>query len=148
MLTQLEGVEELLHSVWKVMLRSELSPGQDIAEGAEPAGDALYYEATIRGEWNGRVVLGCPQEHAIQLLAKAYPSLSNGRSAQDLVAELVNIVTGNLKGAIGGDTVQSTPESISVEGSWPTHSEQSLVRMICLSDGHPVLLAVLAEPGD
>jgi len=148
MLVQSENVEQLVQSVWRVMLQSELSAGQPLEAGADPLGNALYFEASIRGEWNGRVVLGCTRDHAQELLSKAArrsEESSDKRMAEDLVAELVNIVTGNLKGSIGGDTVQSTPVAISSDESHPAPGEQSLLRLCCDSDGNPVLLAVMTQ---
>jgi CheY-specific phosphatase CheX len=123
-----------------------LEDGHGVVATAAEDPDLLRCVARITGEWNGRVILVCGRAHARTLLANALRMKEaevEGDMVEDLVAELLNIVTGNLKGAMPGDTIQSTPELISRADARPQPSEKCILELECQSGEHPVWLFVM-----
>jgi CheY-specific phosphatase CheX len=146
MTLQPQNVQSLLQSVWQLLLKSPLDDGDGAVVTAADDPDLLRFMARINGEWNGRVILICGRSHARTLLANALRLAEDAvesEMVEDLVAELLNIVTGNLKGAMPGDTIQSTPQLISSEEAEPKASEKCVLELECQSGDHPVWLSVM-----
>jgi CheY-specific phosphatase CheX len=77
------------------------------------ADDALAAEVTLRGDWNGSVRLVCDPATADRLartmLAVNSQTTLPDRDVHDALGEVVNIVGGNVKGALGGQTSLGLP---------------------------------------
>jgi hypothetical protein len=143
---QPQNVQNLLQSVWQLLLKSPLEDGFGTVATAADDPDLLRYMARISGQWNGRVILGCGRSHAKTLLASALRMSEDSVEddmVEDLVAEVLNIVTGNLKGAMPGDTMQGTPEKIDAAAGQMEMGETCILELECQSAGHPVWLKVI-----
>ena len=107
--------EALLHAaidqVWSAMLYTSAEPW--------PAGRAARFETglqaqiELRGDWTGRLVLTCDSGVATQI-AGALLGTPAGEElpavdVHDAVGEVLNVVGGSVKGALGGITSLGLP---------------------------------------
>jgi len=105
-----ELVRAVVDQVWESLLGAEVLPWY----GEGPVAPAvLQAEVTLTGDWNGLVRIGCAQGAAegiaaAMLMAGADEVLA-AEDVHDAVGEVVNVVGGNVKGALLGDTALGLP---------------------------------------
>lgn len=137
-------VHAAFEQVWGSMLFTALEPWP---EGA-PAelGDGVQAQIELRGDWNGRIVLTCDLEVANQMAAAmlgapAEETLPH-EDVTDAVGEVLNVVGGSVKGALGGVMALGLP------GVTPSTSRPSADRCMIISwHGAPVFVEVLPDEG-
>jgi len=102
-----EIVCELTRLVWRTML------GLDASDRAEPAeGDELTTSVDISGAWVGTVSITCSPALAKHLAATMLACPQDDATAadvRDVIAELTNVVGGNMKGVLPGPSKLSIP---------------------------------------
>jgi len=120
-------VHAAIEQVWGSMLFEAAEPWPTDVPADFETGLQAHIE--IRGGWNGRLVLTCDSVVATQISAAL---LGMGPDEQvdeidvhDAVGEVLNVVGGSVKGAIGGAMTLGLP-GVRASASPPT-SEESLV---------------------
>jgi chemotaxis protein CheX len=105
-LTQTELVEAIrtaTHEVFSMMLSMELTPSEMFVEKEEPApASGVVSLIGLAGPWVGSGSLSCTAEFACKiashLLDTEYPSMNE--DVLDAVAEVTNMIVGNVKSAL------------------------------------------------
>lgn len=102
-------VEQVVQSICSTMLNIEMVR---VEEGVPPNQDSLVASIQITGEWVGSVVLGlCPA--AARAAAAAMLKMSDEEvttaDQEDVAAELVNMIGGNMKSLLPGPSCLSLP---------------------------------------
>ena len=109
------GITE--HSVLAILAEALSSfPEPSLPDGS-PAPDAqtVFGQASLAGAWNGAVTLQVPVPLASSLTSALFAIPASEISAAeraDVVAELCNVVAGNLKGLIQGRVTLSLPTAL------------------------------------
>jgi CheY-specific phosphatase CheX len=78
---------------------------------------SVFGKASLTGAWNGTVTLNVPVSVASSLTSALFAIPAGEISAADradVVAELCNVVAGNLKGLIQGEVTLSLPTALEV----------------------------------
>jgi hypothetical protein len=91
-------------------------PEPSLPDGSSaPDAQAIFSQASLTGIWNGTVTLRVPVAVASSLTSALFAIPAGEISAAeraDVVAELCNVVAGNLKGLIQGGVTLSLPTSL------------------------------------
>lgn len=98
-----EAIRTATHEVFSMMLNLELTPGEVFVEKEEPApASGVVSLIGLAGPWVGSGSLSCTAEFACKiashLLDTAYPSMNE--DVLDAVAEVTNMIIGNVKSAL------------------------------------------------
>ncbi len=142
-----ELVRAVVDQVWESLLGAEVVPWY----GEDPvAPPALQAQVTLTGDWNGLVRLGCAEGAAegiaaAMLMAGADEELPP-EDVHDAVGEVVNVVGGNVKGALLGDTALGLPRVL----TGPDHDTRTVAAVPvsrCVLDWHglPVTVEVFTH---
>jgi chemotaxis protein CheX len=106
-------IEQVVQSVFSTMLNIDLARVEDTG----PAdGESLISTIQISGQWVGSIVLGLsPTLSRAAVAAMLQISLAEVTEVdqQDVAAELVNMIGGNLKGLLPGPSSLSLPMIVS-----------------------------------
>ena len=137
-----EEIFQLTGTIWESMLSLPLEP--ESGSGETPGASAARSTAAcvqITGAWNGAVLLDCPAElarRAASILLGVEQAAVTVYDLQDAVAELVNMIGGNIKGLLPPTCFLSLPAVVE-GGDYSTRIPGSrLVRRIgftCLGQG-------------
>lgn len=139
---QHELMREIIDMVWASLLQAEAVPWF----GPEPADStAVRAQVTLTGDWNGAVRVSCAGETA-ERIAGSMLSLTPGEhlpreDVYDAIGEVVNVVGGNVKGALGGETSLGLPTI--VDGPSDTDFNPSSRHLVDWH-GAPVVVEVAA----
>ena len=100
-----EAIRTATHEVFSMMLNLELTPGEVFVEKEEPApASGVVSLIGLAGPWVGSGSLSCTAEFACKiashLLDTEYPSMNE--DVLDAVAEVTNMIIGNVKTCVGG----------------------------------------------
>ena len=100
----------------------------------------------LRGDWNGRIVLTCDSEVAHQIagamLGAPAEEVLPAEDVSDAVGEVLNVVGGSVKGALGGVMSLGLPAVTS------STSRPSADRCVIISwHGAPVFVEVVPDEG-
>lgn len=90
-------IAQVVSTIWQSVLQMECEPAADLP-GASPHVMAACVQIT--GEWKGTVILGCTgafAARAAQAMFATPAEDTNPIDMQDAVAELANMIGGNLK---------------------------------------------------
>ena len=97
-------VHAALEQVWGSMLFTAMDLWSD--ESAPELGDGVQAQIELRGDWNGRIVLTCDSDVASQItgamLGTSADEIITEDDVRDAVGEVLNVVGGSVKGALGG----------------------------------------------
>jgi len=144
-----DEVSDLVCSVWSTMLGMELE-GRDVSvtAGGQPTVTASIQ---IAGAWEGGVQTRCSATCARNMAASMFMMDAEEVSfdeVKDAMAELVNMVGGNLKGLLPEGCHLSLPSvaagveySLAVKGAVPVH------QMGFDCDGEPLVVEVYSREG-
>ncbi len=106
-------IDEIIASIFSTMLDMETCR---IDRPVPETHDGLIASIQITGEWEGSMVLVLPLD-AVQIVTEAMLGIpieeQTGTDQEDVAAELVNVVGGNLKGVLPGPSALSLPTVIS-----------------------------------
>ncbi len=145
-----DDIRTLAETVWEVTLAIPLqsdSTGQSTSRTRSTVGSIQ-----ITGEWNGAVLLDCSTEVAKKAAAamfSTWPDSVSMQDMQDAVAELVNIMGGNLKALLPQKCFLSLP-SVVEGGDYSARVPGSRVinREEFSCDGHRVTITILERVAD
>jgi CheY-specific phosphatase CheX len=103
-------INEIVTDIWTAMLGFPIQPkGEPVAV---PGASTISARVTITGEWDGSLVLNCPQalsrEVATSMLQIEDNQLTLG-IVFDAVGEIANMTAGNVKNLISGLCRLTTP---------------------------------------
>ena len=105
-------INETVSDVFGTMLNTEATPTSD---GTLPGKDLVTAIIAFAGAWNGDLVLGCCRAQAL-IFARRFLQCDEltevGEEVISTIAELSNIVAGNLKVVLPSGTNISTPSVI------------------------------------
>jgi chemotaxis protein CheX len=138
-----ELVESVISMVWDSLLQAEAVPWT----GQHPHEDTcMRAEIVLTGDWSGAIRLTCHQE-AAQRMAGSMLHLSGDdhlpqEQVDDAIGEVVNVVGGNVKGALGGRTALGLP---TILHGTPDLAAVPSSRHVVDWDGWPVVLEVFAS---
>ena len=97
-------VHAAIEQVWGSMLFTAVEPWPE----GTPAvlGDGVQAQIELRGDWNGRIVLTCDSQVAHEIAGAMLGAHPDEQLPQedvtDAVGEVLNVVGGSVKGALGG----------------------------------------------
>jgi chemotaxis protein CheX len=100
---------QIVESVFATMLRLEV---QECAERWYPGGTRLTSVVHLAGEWNGALLLECDQLQACRFAGRFLsqdPAARVDDVVRDVLAELANMIGGNMKCLLTGKTQLSMP---------------------------------------
>lgn len=137
-------VHAAFEQVWGSMLYTAIEPWP---EGVVPEfADGVQAQIELRGDWNGRIVLTCDTEVAAQIagamLGAPAEEIIPDEDVNDAVGEVLNVVGGSVKGALGGAMALGLP------GVTTSTTPPSADRCIIISwHGAPVFVEVVPDEG-
>lgn len=108
-----QELEQIVQSVFATMLNLDVLR---VDEPASPAEDWLLATVNIAGAWTGTAVLALSQSLAVEAAAAMLPTPSPEvglADQQEVAAELVNMIGGNLKSLLPGPSFLSLPTIVS-----------------------------------
>jgi hypothetical protein len=137
------GITE--HSVLAILAEALSSfPEPSLPDGSSaPDAQAIFSQVSLTGIWNGTVTLRVPVAVASSLTSALFAIPAGEISAAeraDVVAELCNVVAGNLKGLIRGGVTLSLPTAL--EGD-----AELMTRQTALSTGAVAVDAIYSFLG-
>jgi chemotaxis protein CheX len=136
-------VNAVIEQVWSALL---FTPAEPWAEDVPPHFETgLQAQIELRGDWNGRLVLTCDSDVAAQIAgamlgAEADEALHED-DVHDAVGEVLNVVGGSLKGALGGTMSLGLPGVRQIPS--PLGTDDGFV---VSWRGAPVLVQVVPDP--
>jgi chemotaxis protein CheX len=141
-------LKQITEDTWRLVVGEELGPGAISVEIASIE-ESIAACAQIVGAWNLAAVLYCSTilaRHAVAQMSDGTPESVTTEDIQDTMCELINIIAGNIKGALSDSSFLSLPSA--VKGSdfrlrFPRHVLLSEVSF--QSNGQPLLVRLLGE---
>jgi chemotaxis protein CheX len=139
---------QLAGTIWEAMLGIPVAPTAD--DRSAEAGDAASMTAAcvqITGAWNGAVLLMCPAEVARRAASIMFGVASvdavSAPEMQDAVAELANMVGGNIKALLPEGCALSLPTA--VKGSAQAVGSRRVNRVAFECESHAVSISVFEK---
>jgi chemotaxis protein CheX len=141
-------LRQITEDTWRIVLGEELEPSAQTIASAD-IDDCIAGTAQIAGDWQLAVVIygsAAMARHAATVMFALDAEPPKVEDVQDAMCELVNIVTGNIKGVLSGSSHLSLPTLIrgnDFKLTFPRH--------ILLSEaaynyaGEPVVVTLLGE---
>ncbi|MBA3782390.1 MAG: chemotaxis protein CheX [Nocardioides sp.] len=131
----------VVEQVWTAMLHRPVLPWL----GSWPSGQTgVLASITVDGDWSGTLRLWCPDSAAVSM-TRALLRLTEGvdpelDDVEDALGEVVNVVAGSLKGAVGGTSSLGLPSV--TRGSTPELAADAVHLTVSWHDD-PVLISIL-----
>ena len=97
--------------VWGSMLFASVEPWPAGLDAALP--DGVQAAIELRGDWNGRLVLTCAAGVAAEIAGAMVGTTADELDVEDVhdaLGEVVNVVGGSVKGALGGELALGLPD--------------------------------------
>ncbi|GAA1133496.1 chemotaxis protein CheX [Nocardioides aquiterrae] len=97
--------------VWSTMLFATVEPWPSGLDAA--LADGVRATIELQGDWNGRLALTCPAGLAGEIAGAMIGTAAADLSAEDVhdaLGEVVNVVGGTVKGALGGELALGLPD--------------------------------------
>lgn len=97
--------------VWSSMLFATVEPWPTGLDAALP--DGVQAAIELRGDWNGRLVLTCAADVAAEIAGAMVGTTAGELCVEDVhdaLGEIVNVVGGSVKGALGGELSLGLPD--------------------------------------
>lgn len=138
MSTDTSTVQQILHNVFGEMLGLSCQLSQD--DAAECNGSGVSALISIVGPTKQSLIVEAPQETARRIAAAMYqsPAESLGEAdIHDAVAEIANIVGGNMKGTTDGESRLSIPRVTADISAAASPGERRLHLLVA---DHPLLV--------
>lgn len=108
-----DDICQLASTIWETMVALPIEPARD--ESTAQASRSTVACVQITGAWNGAVMLECPEavsRHAAATMFSCSPGQVTPADMQDAVAELTNMLAGNLKGLMPEGCFLSMPSVV------------------------------------
>ena len=141
-------IEQIVATIWQSVLGIEGVHSTDVPRTAP---DAMATCVQITGGWQGAVVLGCSQafaRHAATVMFNTSAEDRNLTDMQDAIAELTNMIGGNLKGLLPvADACQLSLPAVIAGADFTTRipGSQLLKRVALDCGGETVVVNVLEK---
>lgn len=142
-------VRQIVAETWNIVLGEELEPSPKRLTPDEIP-DSIAACAQITGDWQLAVVLYCSADVARHAASLMFGSGDDGGTSaddvNDAMCELINIISGNIKGVLSGSSHLSLPNLVKGQDfklMFPRHVLLSEADFLCA--GKPVLVVVLGE---
>ena len=141
-------IAQIVAAIWQSVLGIECVPTTDLP-GA--SGSTMLGCVHITGSWQGAVVLGCPRafaSRAATIMFNTSQEDCNVTDMQDAVAELTNMIGGNLKGLFSYDhACQLSLPSVVTGTDYTTRipGSQPLNRIAIECGDHVIVINVLEK---
>ena len=106
-----ELVRAAVDLVWSSMLFATVEPWPVGLDAALP--DGVRASIELRGDWNGRLALTCSADVAGEIAGAMVGTAADDLSVEDVhdaLGEVVNVVGGTVKGALGGELALGLPD--------------------------------------
>jgi chemotaxis protein CheX len=142
-----EDIFQIAGTIWEATIGMPIDPETSGTIGNRPRSMAACIQ--IAGAWNGAILLDCPVEVArlaASVMFSAEPGKVSMADMQDALAELVNMVGGNIKALLPETCFLSLPAV--VEGgdySARVPGTKLAARIEFLCSGHVVSLTILGK---
>jgi chemotaxis protein CheX len=105
-------IRAFVEMIWSTVLRMDVTPEHN-GGAPGPPNSAIEGRIRIRGGWHGTIVLQTDEKlanrAASKMLCLASGSTATDKDAQDAIAELTNILGGNLKALLPGPSQLGLP---------------------------------------
>jgi len=143
------ALDTIVRTIWASILGLDVQRCSDDAPPS-PRERSLTGWVEINGAWQGAVALSCSTELARQAAAIIFesdPTSASTAQASDVIAELVNITGGNLKGLMPEPCQLSIPEIIEPIECAERFARGDVVARVafeCL--GEPLLVSCMERP--
>lgn len=133
---------ELTQGIWNSVLEMDIEAGEPACTPA----DSLAAEVRISGGWEGSVrlqgSLGFSRRAASVMFAKCNDDVTLA-DMQDAIAELANMVGGNLKSILPGPSKLSLPKAVEAGiGGHDSAEDRRLTDVALCCDNEPVHVTV------
>jgi len=107
-------IRAFVQTIWSTVLRMDVTQERNREAAAAPApAAAIEGRVRIRGGWHGTIVLQTDEKLATRAASKmlclAAGNAATDKDAQDAIAELTNILGGNLKALLPGPSQLGLP---------------------------------------
>ena len=140
-------IYQIAETIWNATLGVPIAPDSGQACASSERATAACIQIT--GAWNGAILLVCPADvarHAASVMFSAAPAEMKVADLQDAVAELVNMIGGNIKGLLPETCHLSLPAVVE-GGDYSTRIPGSrLATKIAFDcDGKPVSISILEK---
>ena len=103
-------LDAVVEQVWTLMLKRPLMPW---TSDVVPAEAGVQADITVTGDFTGSLRLWCAETAADSmtrtLLASSLVGDPDTEDVEDAVGELLNVIAGSLKGALGGTSALGLP---------------------------------------
>ncbi len=144
-----EVVVSIVDQVWESLLQTVALPW----EGEHGTDGPVHAEITLRGDWNGLVRLTCHPDTAQRItgsmLGADPDEVFPESDVHDAVGEIVNVIGGSVKGALGGHSTLGLPVVTAAEPGTPgpAHPDRHDLASRCVVtlQGSPVIVEVFAH---
>lgn len=135
---------ELTQGIWISVLNMEIQ-----ADSQQPIPESLSASVDISGGWEGKILLEGSPNFARRAAAVMFDMPSEDVSLNemiDAVAELANMVGGNLKSILPGPSTLSLPEFTRCAGERPMPAGVTRVTEVAMScDAEPIRVTVFKK---
>jgi chemotaxis protein CheX len=145
-------ITQIVATIWQSVLGVECGLAAEVPVLPESASSGTLSACVqITGAWKGAVVLTCPEAFAGEAAMRMFNTPEGERSLtdmQDAIAELSNMIGGNLKGLLTvADACQLSLPSVVAGADYTTRIPGSrLVHRIPLEcSGHTIVINVLQK---
>ena len=131
----------VVDQVWTTMLRAPVTPWP---APWPTGGEGLLAEVRVSGDWQAAVRAWCPVD-AAEALARAMlqhagsTDQPDAEDVEDAVGELVNVVAGSVKGALGGSSRLGLPVVAEAVAPEP---DRTSTRLLLQWQDQPLLLTI------
>jgi chemotaxis protein CheX len=132
-----DDIAKIAYEVLSVMLGLELAA----LPGGAPLGPAVMGVVTSQGTWQGVVTLACSPVLARLAAAAMFrldPSELSDDEVDDTMGELANIVGGNVKDLVGGQSKLSLPAVM--RGAAPSGAATNQIDFLCAAEPMRVII--------
>lgn len=116
MLPDADALTDIARNVWESTLGFAIL--ETATNRAAFPAPHLWWAVDISGHWHGTVLLCVPEgtaRHAAAVTFDRAPEQVTSTDTADIVAELTNMIGGNIKGQLGGTNKLSLPRVASAE---------------------------------
>jgi CheY-specific phosphatase CheX len=141
-------IVQIVSLIWQAVLGMECVPVTDVPE---PSKTTMAVCVHVTGSWQGAVVLGCSEDFAANAAAIMFNLPSDDRNStdmQDAIAELTNMIGGNIKGLLPvTDACQLSLPAVVAGSAYTARvpGSRPLARVALNCEGHILVVNVLEK---
>ncbi len=141
----LDDIYQLASTIWETTIALPIEPDRGESEAQSARSTVACIQIT--GAWSGAVMLACPEpvaRHAAAVMFSASPVQVTAADMQDAVAELTNMLAGNIKGLLPQGCFMSLPTVVEgTDYSTRLPGSRVLHRVNLMCTGNRVTITIL-----